>query len=386
MVLPFVNKKFILSSMNERISIVFVLPNLVTGGAEKVALNLMNGLNSERFSAALVTLSDEGTLHDTINQDIPHYSLDRPRVRDALPKLYSKLRELKPDIVISTMAHMNFALLLLKPFFPKTRFIVREATLPAFILKNPDPVGKQITKLLYRWLYPKADMVISPAQIIIDDLRGKLGVKTDNHVILLNPLDLKDIDSPEEDTCSVVSSPRDIRFLCVGRLDYLKGYDRLISVLPDLQMGQSWHLDIVGEGSEYTHLSELIKKNGLAEHVTLTGLVKKPWSHYAAADCLLLPSRCEGLPNVVLESLACGTKVIATTESGGIHEIAERAQPGAITIVDNMQGFIEAMKDVQASSRTGPRVSLLPRAFEKDAVIKEFEELLFKVSDRGHCL
>jgi len=59
---------------------------------------------------------------------------------------------------------------------------------------------------------------------------------------------------------------------------YLKGYDRLIKALPDLEMDQSWHLDILGEGAEQFHLEDLIKKNALTDHVVLLGLIKKPWS------------------------------------------------------------------------------------------------------------
>jgi len=81
---------------------------------------------------------------------------------------------------------------------------------------------------------------------------------------------------------------------------------------------------------------------------------------------LLLPSRCEGLPNAVLEALACGTKVIATKESGGIHEIASRAEPGAVTVVDDMQEFIKAMEKVKPSAAGKDRPYLsLPKPFAK---------------------
>lgn len=379
---PFVKKNLTLSATDAdaRLSVVFVLPALVTGGAERVLINLMNGLNGKRFSASLITISNEGTLHDLINHDIPVYSLDHKHVGKSLLKLYSRLRTLKPDVVVSTMAHMNFAVLLLKPFFPKTRFVVREATRPTFLVKNRDGKANRLIKFLYRRLYPKADMVICPAQMIIDEFRDRLGVKTHNHTILLNPLDLDEVSYNEEEFRSAADKHhQEVRFICVGRLDYLKGYDRLIEVLPDLEMDRSWHLDILGEGAERACLEDLIEKNNLTDRVTLSGLVKKPWSCYAASDCMLLPSRCEGLPNVVLESLACGTKVIATKESGGIHEIAARAGPGAITIVDDMQAFIEAMKEIEPSSASRRKPSLLPGEFEKARVIRSFEQLLSSV-------
>src|SRR5690606_2827716 len=132
------------------------------------------------------------------------------------------------------------------------------------------------------------------------------------------------------------------------RLHPQKGFDRLIEALPRLNMPCDWHVTILGEGGEREKLESLIRLHGFENRVSLHGYTAAPWPHIAASDMFLLPSRFEGLPNVALEALACGTPVIATAESGGIAEIAETAN-GHVTIVSTMDDFIAEMEKVKPS-------------------------------------
>jgi glycosyltransferase involved in cell wall biosynthesis len=110
--------------------------------------------------------------------------------------------------------------------------------------------------------------------------------------------------------------------------------------------------------------------------VILAGYVASPWRQIAAADAFLMPSRFEGLPNVVLEALACGTPAIVTRESGGIGEIAAQAPPESLTVADGMDEFIAAMAKVAPHTGDGFRPSLLPESYTLQAVIRKFYELL----------
>lgn len=353
--------------------IVFVLPALNAGGAERVLITLMNGLDRAAFVPFLVSVSAQGKLRGLVDPDIPFHALgDSARVGRSLPLLYRKLRELKPDIVVSTMAHMNFAVLLLKPLFPQTGFVVREAVTPSFFMQRPGFSGK-IIRCLYKWLYPRADLVISPAQIIIDEFRTGMGIDTENHDVLPNPVDVGEIrDLPP----LPVRADRATSFVCAGRLHPQKGFDRLIEFLPFLPMTLDWRLTIFGEGEERKNLEELIVRHRLERRVFLPGHEETPWPHYASADAFLLPSRAEGLPNVALEALACGTSVIAMREAGGIGEIAAQAVPGAVTIVKDMPEFIAAMAKVKARRESSFRPSLLPAAYRRENVVASFASLL----------
>jgi glycosyltransferase involved in cell wall biosynthesis len=358
---------------NHKRRIVFVLPALAAGGAERVMITLMNGLDPQAFERSLVAVNEDGPLRPLIDPAIRFHALGRgTRVSRTLHKLLFKLREIKPDIVISTMAHMNYGVLLLRHFLPGARIIVREAVSPSYFLQR-NITGQSLIRAAYRILYPCADIVISPAGQIVDEFRT-LGIPVKNFVLLPNPVDVEKI----RNSGAPLRLPG-VRYICAGRLDPQKGFDRLIENLPLLSAQKDWHLTIMGEGKQRPALEKLINDKGLKDRVELAGHAANPWPLIAGADAFLMPSRFEGLPNAVLEALACGTPVIATRESGGIAEIAAQAPAGSVTLVNDMDEFISAMAKVNPRPGDGLHPSLLPDAYERDAVIHQFSQLLEQV-------
>ena len=359
--------------------VLFILPALTAGGAERVLITLMNSLDRNKFSPEFLTISPKGPMRDLIDTDIPFHCLEKEKVSRALPQLFKSIKEIQPDIVVSTMAHVNYGVLLMKPFFPKTKFVVREAITPSYFDKA-QPKFKHILKAAYKILYPRADLVISPAQIIIDEFKNDLGMKCKNHVLLRNPVYMaavrKDADKP-----SFVSEKRKkrVHFMAAGRLHEQKGFDRLIEGLARTKMPYDWQLVIWGQGDDRLKLENLIHEYELSDNIKMPGLTSTPWPVYAQADCFVMPSRFEGLPNVVLESLACGTPVIATRASGGIEEIASVAPKNAVSVVDTMSEFISAMKKVKPDPHETYRPSLLPQEFDRKTIVKRFEGLLESV-------
>ncbi len=120
--------------------------------------------------------------------------------------------------------------------------------------------------------------------------------------------------------------------LWVGRMDPVKGLDVLFEACALLlYRGVDYHLHLVGEGAVYRDLVAQAASLGIASRVTFAGAKRHDelpnW--YRAADVTVLPSRSEGLPNVLRESLACGVPFVAS-DVGGIREISE---PGSSVLV-----------------------------------------------------
>jgi glycosyltransferase involved in cell wall biosynthesis len=117
--------------------------------------------------------------------------------------------------------------------------------------------------------------------------------------------------------------------LSVGRLVKEKGHHDAISALRFLP--NDVRLVIAGEGPIREYLETLVKSLSLTERVTLLGELDQTEliDFYNAADALILASRSEGMPNVVLESLACGTPVISN-DVGGVSEIIHSPEAGIL--------------------------------------------------------
>lgn len=359
---------------SQPVTVAFVLPRLGAGGAERVMITLMNSLDRRYYNPVLIAVTAEGELRAWVSPSIPVIDLGRARVSLGIGPLWRTLRQLRPAIVVSTMVHMNLACLLLRPFLPRHRLIVREAIVPSFFFDQLKFPG--LMKLLYRIFYPLADAVISPAQIMIDEFKSVAGVSTRNHILLYNPVDVDRMRTAPADMTLPMRDGNRVHFVCAGRLHHQKGFDLLIGALSTLPRSMDWDLTILGDGEERENLARQIQGIGLAGRVFLPGMTTSPWPVIAAADAFLLPSRWEGLPNVALESLSVGTPVIAMNSAGGIQEIASMAPAGAVTVVSTLRDFIDAMTQVKADVAPVPRPSLLPDTFLLSSVIEKFSAIL----------
>ncbi len=359
-----------------RKKVVFILPVFCMGGAERALITLMNNLDTDRFEPSMVVLNDSGPLKDWVQKHITVHSLGNVRVSRAFFKLKAKLTALQPDIVITTLTHSNFLLLSMKRFFPKTKFIVRETSVPSSLLRFYGNKALLI-KFLYKRLYKRADIVLSPSQEIIDEFKDLIKINIHNHRVLFNQVDLQALRSAiNSDIHFPAAKPSALRLVCAGRLHRQKGYDRLIETLVKLPPQQDWELIILGDGEEKNALQALINKNGLKRNIRLYGNTKEPWPIIAAADCFLLPSRWEGMPNVVLESLACGTRVIASSDANGVREIQEYCKNDELLIASNMTEMGALIQGLQPLEKQTAQTSILPEEFSTESVMKKFEAYL----------
>jgi glycosyltransferase involved in cell wall biosynthesis len=354
-------------------NIAFVLPSFAGGGAERVMLQLLAGLDRVQFSPSLIVLNNEGPLADRLPRDVPLTNLAQPRLRQGLPALIRAIRRTRPSVVVSSLGYVNIALLACRWMLPlRTRIVVREANMPSLSLPRGPLPG--LTRWLYKRYYPRADAVICTSNMMLGEMSGAIGVDRSRLFLLPNPLDEEAlrveaaVPTPPE-----VGSPG-VRFIAAGRLTRQKGFDRLIELFAGLP--GTCRLTILGEGPERAALQASCDKHDLSQRVSLPGFSDKPWPHYATADVFLMSSHWEGMPNAALEALACGTPVIATPESGAIAEIAAAAPKGAVTVAPWGAPFAATMAKIIAAENNDLRPSLLPPGHGREVVIRRFEGIL----------
>ena len=167
------------------------------------------------------------------------------------------------------------------------------------------------TAILYRAFERRAarwaDAIVAVSHREVEDGRRLLSPGDATKIVLIeNGVDTVAY-SPEG-----AAAPRgdDPLVVCVGRLCRQKGQDALIRAMGMLE-DRSVRLSLVGEGPDEEKLRRLADEYGLADRVAFVGSAD-PRPYYRAADVVVIPSRWEGLPLVLLEAMACGGAVLAT--------------------------------------------------------------------------
>lgn len=309
-----------------------MIPHLGGGGAEQVAALLARGLSARKYEVHLGLMTQGLPAPESMPPAIFVHALGASRVRTGTVALLRLIRRVKPDVVLSGMTHLNFLVLLLRPFLPRrTRVLVRQdCTVSDLLAQGNLPI---YTRMLYRRLYPRADRVLCQSRAMAADLAAELDMPESSLAILPNPVEVDEIRAAVAMAAAAQSEAapgtRVPHLLAAGRLVRQKGFDLLLTALATVRVRfPELRLTIAGAGQQEAALKAQCRALSLESAVDFPGRISDLAARFASATLFVLSSRYEGMPNALLEAAAAGLPLVSLPASGGVVDLLG-GQPGA---------------------------------------------------------
>ena len=201
---------------------------------------------------------------------------------------------------------------------------------------------------MMRFLYQRARVVIAQTDEMREELIDKAHLNKNKVFAIQNPQDFKSIDVMAQEP-SPYNDDSKKYFVASGRFAYAKGFDILVKAFAlVVKRMANVELYIVGRNSGpnegyYAEICNLIKELEMEEKIHCVGHKNNPYVYVKNADCFVLSSRNEGLPNVLIEALYLGTPAAATKCIPAIARIVDEGKTGFLAESENVMALSEAM-------------------------------------------
>jgi len=330
--------------MSNKIKILFFVPQLVGGGAEKVSINIMRILEKNRFEVHLVVINGEGPALRYLSEDIILHDLEVSKTMFSVFKLRKLIFEIRPDILFSSLIRGNIAVSLAIIGLKNKPFIIfRSPNSPKLLLKHNQM--KFFQKYLLEYAYKKADLVLAQTPEMKAEIIKYHGITKDKITVFLNPIDTDTIDKQIKNIKNPFES-KNINVVAAGRITYQKGFDLLIKSFKNVvEENPLFRLYIIGEddGCELENLQKIVKELKLTEYIYFLGYKKNAYKYFYFSDLYVLSSRWEGLPNTVLENLYLHKPIVSTRCIPFMDTLIKEGENGFLVDVGDINSLSNAI-------------------------------------------
>ena len=364
--------------------ILFLIPNLAHGGAERVLVNLANALDTTKYNVTVQTLFDVGVNRQYLAPHVHYIGGYKKHIRGTttLMKLFS------PKRLYRFWIHEDYDILISYLEGPTSRIIAG----------CPDANKKKIAWLHIELNTPKQAAIgfRSPkeAQKLYNTYDRLVAVAGSVRDIFLKSLPVTvpiDVLYNTNDTDTIIEKakipPRDddfpqtgIRICSVAKLVPNKGFDRLLSVHKRLlDEGYPHTVCILGIGEEEQNLRRKIREYGVENSFLLLGFKENPYPYVARCDLYVCSSRREGFSTAVTEALVVGAPVVSTDCSGAKELLGEHDEYGLV-VENSEEGIYRGMKRMLSEPEMLVHYRKMAvergQVFSRERTVRAVEEML----------
>jgi glycosyltransferase involved in cell wall biosynthesis len=364
------------ASVRAPIRLAFVITELEPGGAERCLVELATRLDRSRFSPVVYSLGPAPEKQSLVARlaasGVPTHFLGFTsswQYFRAVGHLSKMLEEQRPEIVQTFLFHANII----------GAAAARKAGVPHLIsgLRVADPRWWRIA--CERSMTKSADRYVCVSQGVAEFYRRR-GFSAEKLVVIPNGIEIARWRNAKPKDLAELGLPSGRRaILFVGRLDKQKGMDRFFQELPALfRELPDYDLLVVGDGPQAAALERSARRLESHDRVHFLGWQADIPPIMAAADVLVLPSRWEGMPNVVLEAMAVGKPVVATQAEGTVELVGLAALEQTVPVGEWQQfrtQLTSVLRDKSLAADLGRRNQMRAEQFSLEAVVLRYERL-----------
>lgn len=320
-----------------RIKVLFAIPTLGSGGAERVLISLLNNLDESKYDITLFTVFDGGINKKYLKKHIKYkYYFKRLfRGNIHLFKLFT------PKRLYKTMINEEYDIAISYLEGPMTRIIggCSDSNTKLINWVHTEVHNSKVIAQSYRSIkevlniqkrFSATVFVSDTARIAFENTFKNVN---GNFLVKYNTVDSQFIKSKSIDKVTDVEFDKNkVNLISVGRFTSVKGYIRLIKIVKLLiNNNVNVHLYLLGEGELHDRYNETIRKLGLNNNVTILGFKENPYKYVKKCDLFVCSSYEEGFSTAVTESLIVGTPVVTTLCSGMEELLGSNNEFGLIT-------------------------------------------------------
>jgi len=328
--------------MGRKLRVLFFIADLSGGGTERMLSILLRRLPRDMFDLHLCLWRP--SYDYPVPEDVSLHLVEKRRPWDLLKVIRGSQRlvdELAPDIVFSLL--------------PYTSILTGEALRhcarrPAWICRLGGPPEWELRGLMRLWarrVLRDADRVIGNSRGVSGAVVAYLGLDPSTVTTLLNPVETQEIGALAQAALPFDRPQNTFVFVHAGRLQPRKDQALLLQAFARVH-DRDTELWILGKGPLEGKLKRLASQLGIADRVRWLGFQENPFRFYRAADCFVLSSRSEGMPNTLAEAMACGIPAISTRCDYGPEEVIEDDVTGRLVPVGDVDAMASAMSELAA--------------------------------------
>jgi glycosyltransferase involved in cell wall biosynthesis len=373
-----------------KIRVVHIVPMLSPGGAERVAVHILRGLNRQRYEPSIISFT--GRLNCDLDRLLEEAGIEvrylgkRPgfdyRMFYRLPPV---LNELRADIVHTHLHVFRYAM----PFL----LFRKKASLLHTVHNLAEREIEPRLRWLQRYALKHGVVPVGVAEKVADSLVRLYGIRRCRVIPNGIPTERYAWPQVQRKEWRAKESFRDddILFLCVARFAPQKNHALLLnSFAQGPASDPNAHLVLVGEGILQKNLEVQAKSLGIERQTHFLGLRTDIPDVLGAMDVFVLSSDYEGNPLSVMEAMAAGLPIVSTA-AGGVPDLFENGKEGCLVQPGDLQGLSDSMTSLlrNRDARQSLGMAAARRArktYDVSAMVQAYEELYESLVDQAHGL